>query len=65
MMIKQIFKMRLKKYSNQKESKLFIYYFIKNWSTSNFLDFEGLKQENILEKTDNICEIFHKIKSSY
>ena len=46
-------------YSNQKEYKPFIYYFIKNWSTSNFLDFEVLEQENILERTDNVCEVFH------
>ena len=42
-------------YSKQKQYKPFIDYFIKNWSTSNFLDFEGLEQENILERTDNAC----------
>ena len=29
-------------YSKQKEYKPFIDFFIKNWSISNFLDFEGL-----------------------
>ena len=51
----------IKAFSEKKEYNKFFQYFIKNWSKSNFLNFENLTQDEILERTDNTCEIFHKI----
>jgi len=47
-------------YEEKVEFKGFIKYFKKNWSECNFLDFERCDQAEILERTDNICELFHK-----
>ena len=47
-------------YKEKKEYKGFIQYFKKNWSNCNFLDFERCDQAEIVERTDNICELFHK-----
>ena len=47
-------------YKEKEEFKGFIKYFKKNWSECNFLDFERCEQAEILERTDNICELFHK-----
>ena len=48
-------------YKEKDEFMGFLKYFKKNWSECNFLDFERCDQADILERTDNICELFHKI----
>ena len=39
--------------------KSFISYFEKYWSNYNFLNFEECNNNDILERTDNVCENFH------
>ena len=58
---KDYLKSIIKAFSEKKEYNKYFRYFIKNWSKSNFLDFENLTQDEILDRTDNTCEIFHKI----
>ena len=47
-------------YSEKKQYEKFISYFERNWRHCNFLNFEVLEQEEIDERTDNQCEIFHR-----
>ena len=46
-------------YKDKIEYISFIKYFKKNWSTCNFLNFEDCDQNQIIERTDNVCEHFH------
>ena len=49
-----------KLYSEKKQYEKFISYFERNWRHCNFLNLAVLEQEEIDERTDNQCEIFHR-----
>ena len=46
-------------FKENKKIKSFMDYFEKYWSKNNFLNFENCDRNDIIERTDNICEIFH------
>ena len=51
---------QIKEYFNENNIfKSFISYFEKYWSNNNFLNFEECNKNDILERTDNVCENFH------